>query len=97
VCEVTPVICQKKICRELMFTHATNAHPKKYYWYQSSNGNYVCSPNRPAPYLAYTSCNRVVSSPFYDYLTDYQLGYYWNMDVASILGVHVEKLAGSHT
>jgi len=96
-CEVTPIFCQKKICKELMFTHATNAYPKKYYWYLSSEGKYVCSSHLPESGTAYTSCNRVVSLPFYDYLTDYQLGYYWNMDVTSILGVHVEKLNSKMT
>lgn len=91
-CEVTPITCQKNTCRELMFAHATNAYHKHYYWYESADGNYQCSPTKPPIPTQYTNCNRVVSLPFYDYLTDYQMGYYTNMDVRSILGVHVEKL-----
>lgn len=91
-CEVTPIFCQKKFCRELMFAHATNAYHQHDYWYQAADGHYVCSPKKPVIPTRYTTCNRVVSLPFYDYLTDYQSGYYTNMDVRSILGVHVEKL-----
>jgi hypothetical protein len=90
-CSVTAITCQKKSCRELMFAHATNAHHQRYYWYQQ-DGQYSCSPKKPGEGQPYTTCNRVVSLPFYDYLTDYQLGYYTNMDVGSILGVHIEKL-----
>lgn len=91
-CEVTPVYCQKKICKELMFTHASNAYPSRYYWYQTAEGKNVCSQHLPKEGQKYTHCNRVVSLPFYDYLTDYQMGYYINMDLRSIVGVHVEKL-----
>lgn len=93
ICDVTPVYCEKKSCRELMFTHATNAHPAGYYWYANEDGNFVCSPTLPDDEnLKVTRCNRVVSLPFAAYLMDYQLGYYTNLDVPSILGVHVEKL-----
>lgn len=92
VCYVTPIICKRKSCEELMFTHATNAYPMKYFWYQTANGNYTCSPHKPKQGIQYTSCNRVIALPFYDYLTEYQLGNRWNMALRSILGVHLEKL-----
>jgi hypothetical protein len=91
-CEVTPVHCEQKICKELMFTHASNAYPSHYYWTQTAEGKNICSPARPKDGEKAIPCNRVVSLPFYDYLTDYQMGYYINMDVRSIVGVHVEKL-----
>lgn len=90
-CNAAPVTCQKSYCNELMFAHATNALPMNYFWYQKSNGDYVCSPRLPAG-TTYTRCNRVVALPFYDYLTDYQLGYYQNMDMPSLIGIHIEKL-----
>jgi hypothetical protein len=36
--------------------------------------------------------NRVVSLPLYNYLTDEQFGPYSNMELRSILGVHIEIL-----
>lgn len=92
ICEVTPVRCEKKNCQELMFTHATNGYSRGYYWYSLSDGKYICSPVKPGAGTAYTSCNRVVSVPFYDYLTDYQSGNFTVMDVKSIVGIHIEKL-----
>ncbi|MBX3708486.1 MAG: DUF1460 domain-containing protein [Gammaproteobacteria bacterium] len=92
VCKVTPVRCEKHQCHELMFSHATDAFPSRYFWYKNLNKNYTCSPQRPQPGIPYTSCNRVVSLPFFAYLTDYQLGSYWNMDIPSIIGLHIEKL-----
>jgi|SRR5579885_1976451 hypothetical protein len=91
VCHVTPVLCQKRQCNELMFAHATDSLPAGYFWYQERNGHYVCSPKQPRG-VRYTSCNRVVALPFFDYLTDYQLGYYSSMDLHSVAGVHIEKL-----
>jgi len=92
ICHVTSITCKKNQCNELMFSHATDAYPIGYFWYQKSNGNYVCLPNRPSRGVRYTYCNRVVQTPFFDYLIDYQLGLYWNMDVPSVLGVHIETL-----
>jgi hypothetical protein len=89
---VVAVTCQKTACNELMFAHATDAFPARYFWYQKPDGNYTCSPRRPNRDIHYTSCNRVMALPFYHYLTDYQLGSYWNMDMPSMLGVHIEKL-----
>ena len=96
VCAVRPVTCQKDFCEELMFAHATNAYPKHYFWYQTSNNNYVCSPYPPKSDTPYTSCNRVVSMPFYDYLTEYHAGLYSNMELRSILGIHLEKISTPH-
>lgn len=92
-CSVTPVLCQKDHCNELMFAHATDAFPMGFYWYKNSDGKYICSPRIPEHGVRYTSCNRVVALPFYDYLADYQLGSYWNMESSSIIGVHIEKLS----
>ncbi len=93
VCDVTPISCEQSQCRELMFVHATNAYPASYSWYKNADGNYVCSP-LPAPKgVVTTSCNRVIATPFFDYLTDYQAGTYWNMETPSFLGVHIEALS----
>lgn len=93
VCAVKPIICEKSYCDELMYAHATDAYPRGYYWYETAPGQPVCTPRPPAPGKAYTFCNRVVTMPLYDYLTDYQLGGYWNMALRSLLGVHVERLS----
>lgn len=92
ICQVTPITCQRKQCNELMFAHATDSLPIGYYWYQMGNGQYTCSPEKPAKGTHYTLCNRIVALPFFDYLTDYQQGYYSSMDLHSIVGVHIEKL-----
>lgn len=90
VCHVTPVTCQQKQCSELMFAHATDAHPKGYFWYQQANGNYTCTAQAPRRGQRYTYCNRIERLPFFDYLTGSQHG--WYMTDGSYLGVHVEKL-----
>jgi len=90
-CHVTPQTCQQNACQELMIAHATNHFPKHYLWYKKTNGDYTCSPYPPSKGTAYTSCNRVVAQPFFDYLTDKQFGDYWTM-MPSFLGVHVEKI-----
>lgn len=89
-CIVTPIVCQKKKCNELMFVHATNAYPNNFYWYQR-NGNFVCSPNPPTNAKP-MPCNRVERIPFFNYLTDFQYGSYWHMGNPAILGIHIEKL-----
>lgn len=94
ICRVAPMTCQKNQCQELLFTHATDAYPINYLWYKKPNGEYACSPKRPPAGIHYTNCNRVTTLPLYDYLTTYQMGSYWNMELPSILGVHVEKLIG---
>lgn len=91
-CRVMPVICERTQCHELMFTHATDVYPFNFFWYQAANGQMVCSPFPPPKGVKQTSCNRVISLPFFDYLTEFQQGYYWNMDMPSFLGVHLEKL-----
>lgn len=93
VCSVTPVICKKETCNELMYAHATDAYPKSYYWYQTADGHSVCTPRLPSAGTPYTRCNRVVAMPLYAYFTDYQLGSHWNMDMPSLLGVHIEQLS----
>lgn len=94
-CRVKPVICQKASCQELMFAHATDMYPSRFYWYQQSDGNYTCTPVKPARNVPYTMCNRVEALPLFNYLTNYQFGSYWYMNTPSILGVHVEKLITS--
>ncbi len=91
-CIVTPIICAEKVCKELMFLHASNAWPNGYYWYKKSNNQYACTASLPKNVTHYTSCNRVQEQPLFDYLTDYQYGSYRNMDNQSILGIHIEKL-----
>lgn len=90
VCAVSPVSCQKKQCQELMFAHATDAHPSGFYYYPLTNGDYTCSPNLPKSKVAYTYCNRIERLPFIDYLTGSQYG--WYMRDPSYLGVNIEKL-----
>jgi hypothetical protein len=90
-CVVLPVVCKKTTCHELMFAHATNIYPNSYFWYPISDENYVCTATPPPTHVKFTFCNRVMSKPFYDYLTDYQFGSYWNM-TKSILGVHLEGI-----
>ena len=76
-----------------MFAHATSAYPDRYFWYQQSNGHYVCSSQPPARGTSYTQCNRVERLPFFDYLINYQYGSYVYMNNPSIVGVHIEKLS----
>lgn len=93
ICTVTPVICQKNQCNELMFAHATDARPNGYYWYKQADGNYTCSAQLPAKNITYTQCNRVEQQPLFAYLTEYQYGSYWYMNNPAILGVHIEQLS----
>jgi len=92
MCGVTPVVCEKGQCNELMFVHATDARPNDYYWYQQAGGSFTCSFQLPANGAGYTKCNRIEREPLFDYLTEYQYGAYRNMDSPSIVGVHIEKL-----
>jgi hypothetical protein len=91
-CTVTPVMCQKTQCDELMFVHATDGHPEGYYWYQEPSGQYVCTSHPPSNSRHYTTCNRVENIPLIDYLTDYQYDHYRQMGNPAILGLHFEKL-----
>ncbi len=91
VCDVTPIVCQKNQCNELMFSQATNTYPDGYYWYQKES-NYVCTSDKPADNIKSTSCNRVEQLPLADYITRQQYSAHPFMDTASIVGIHVEKL-----
>jgi hypothetical protein len=91
VCTVKPVVCQQASCDELMLSHATDAFPNDYYWYQKPDGSYTCTSDKPAS-GNYTMCNRVRQLPLFDYLTDYQYGSYLYMDSPSLVGIHVEEL-----
>jgi len=93
-CQVTPVVCQQSQCRELMIAHATNNFPRHFLWYKLSNGRYTCSPIPPKAGISYTPCDRVITQPFFDYLTDKQFGEFW-MAMPSFLGVHIETLVVS--
>lgn len=92
-CSVRPIICQKKLCNELMFVNVSSALPNGYYWYKKPDGRYTCSSKLPTTTVPYTRCNRVREVPLFDYLTDYQYGSYWYMNNSSILGIHIEKLS----
>jgi len=92
ICRVAPITCQKKQCQELLLTHATDAYPINYLWYKKSDGEYACTSKQPPIGIHYTNCNRVTTLPLYDYLTTYQMGSYWAMELPSILGIHIEKL-----
>lgn len=91
VCDVTPVVCKKNQCNELMFAQASNAYPDGYYWYQKE-GNYVCTPDKPANNVKSTYCNRVEQLPLADYITRQQYTSHPFMDTVSIVGIHIEKL-----
>lgn len=91
-CQVSPVVCDRVVCDELMFVHATDGFPRGYYWYQQPNGNYTCSADLPSDVAQYTTCNRVTQKPLFDYLTEYQYGKYTHMDNPSILGIHIEQI-----
>jgi hypothetical protein len=91
VCRVQPITCQTETCDELMFTHATDAFPNGYFWYQKNDGSYTCTASTPSSGPV-TTCNRVTSIPLFDYLTDYQYATYWYMKNPSILGIHIEAL-----
>lgn len=93
VCHVTPITCQKTQCHELMFTHATDAYPRQFYWYQQTSGNVVCSATKPATGIAYTHCNRVEAIPLFEYLTRYQYHGYRYITDPSIVGIHIEHLS----
>lgn len=89
-CDVTPVKCEQAQCRELMFAHATDAYPFSFSWQQKQNGEFACAKGDKGQRIS--ACNRVVTVPFFDYLTNKQLGFYTNMDLGSVIGVHFEKL-----
>jgi hypothetical protein len=76
-----------------MFAHATQSHPDGFYWYQASDGQMTCTRTRPQKQIHYSQCNRVETLPLFDYLTEYQYGYYWYMSNPAILGVHIEKIS----
>lgn len=92
VCFVSPVICQKEQCDELMFANATAAYPNGFYWYQTSKGDYVCSSTPPKNRNKLTYCNRVEQLPLFAYLTDYQYGRFGHMRNPAFLGIHIETL-----
>lgn len=92
ICVVKPIKCEQSVCNELMYAHATDVYPDRYFWYQNKDGSYSCSAKRPPKGTHTTTCNRVEQMPLYSYFTDYQYGNYFNMNSPSILGVHVEKL-----
>lgn len=93
-CQVVPVTCAQSVCNELMFAHATDGYPYRYFWYPQTNGDYVCSPNPPSDKKLYTTCNRVERLPLFAYMISYRSGRYAFMNDPSILGLHIEQLAG---
>lgn len=93
ICTVQPIICNRSTgCREVMFTHATDSYPSKYYYYKNNQGVYQCEAKQPPKGTQFTQCNRIVSLPLKDYLTAIQYGKYTFMEEPSILGIHVEKI-----
>lgn len=91
-CHVRPVLCKREKCTELMFAHATDGYPRRFYWYRS-NDRYVCSAQKPKEGKI-ISCNRVETLPLFNYLVDFQYGSYWYMNYSALLGVHFEKIKG---
>lgn len=92
-CTVVPVICtQANGCTKIMMTHATEAYPQGYYYYQDNKGIYHCSADKPTYVTSSTKCNRVVSLPLGDYLVTERYGKYVYLEESSILGIHLEKI-----
>ncbi len=93
-CKVVRQYCQNKQgCTKLMFTHATEAYPKNYYFYQNTGGHFFCTAQKPSHFKGkITQCNRIVTMPLTDYLTMKFNGEYRYMNNPSILGVHIEKI-----
>lgn len=90
-CDVKPIYCKEKSCPELMFLQATDSYPPSFYLYHNDQ-HLLCSAEPPAHNKRITMCNRVIELPLFDYLTDYQYGWYRIMQDNSILGLHIEKM-----
>lgn len=94
VCKVTPRRCtQKSGCKKVMMLAATNAYPNGYIWSKGKNKYYCTADDRvPNGATKLTTCNRVMSMPLADYITNYSYGNYTFMDTTSILGINIEKI-----
>lgn len=74
---------------------ATNAYLDGYIWsYNKTNEKYYCTRDAKVPLgsVKLTTCNRVTTMPFGDYLTRYFYGHYSFIEEPSILGIHIEKI-----
>lgn len=94
-CIVTPVYCEKNICNELMFVHATSAYPRNFFWIKQ-NHHYTCSREEEKNTARLIPCNRVERLPLFAYLTSYQDGVYPHLTWHAILGLHIEKILFPH-
>lgn len=93
-CMVTPIYCQKKICNELMFVHATRAYHRNFFWVKQHN-HYACVEEEKNTAM-HVPCNRVERLPLFAYLTSYQEGAYPHLTWNAVLGLHVEKILLHH-
>lgn len=92
-CITTPIYCRQKICKLIMFAHATNSYPDRYRWHNNPPHVATCEPDSGFNASGkQSSCNRVVSLPLFNYFTDPQYGMAWNMALPSIIGIHIEQL-----
>lgn len=95
-CTVTPQVCNNaKGCTETMMLAATNAYPNGYLWVHNTVTNqYNCvAPNDiPKGSTMLTTCNRVTSMPFGDYITFQYNGQYIYINSPSIVGFNIQKI-----
>lgn len=89
-CRVISEYCTKKICTETMMMHATDVYPMGYFYY-GRQGHFYCTRQLPKGAVG-AQCDRVVSMPLGDYLTQRQYDKNLLMDEPSILGIHLEGL-----
>jgi hypothetical protein len=88
-CDVTPVICNKTICHETMFLHATSAYPNGYFWSEHGQ-NASCTADARTGTIG--PCNRVVAMPLAAYILQSTNHRYPFLNDPSILGIHLEKI-----
>lgn len=95
-CKVTPQVCSKAGgCLETMMLAATSAYPSGYLWtHNSTTDQYNCvAPNDvPQGSTVLTTCNRVTSMPFGDYVTFQYNNEYIYMQAPSIVGFNIQKI-----
>ena len=94
VCKVVPRQCTRNAgCNKVMMLAATNAYPNGYIWSKDKSKYYCTTFNKiPNGATELSTCNRVMSMPLADYITNYAYGSYTFMDTSSILGINIEKI-----
>lgn len=99
ICTVTPVVCtQNQGCTKTMMLATTNVYPEGFLWSQNiTSGTYSCTdPSKvPAGAKFLSSCNRVTSMPFGDYITFQDNNVYSYLSSPSIVGFNIQKINSS--